>query len=202
MTPADLLQSSRAAAGLSVRGLAQRAGVSASTVSRVEAERMDPTVGMLSRLLAAAGFTLVVDVRPEPEIALQPSAVVLADLTDAWQETSAGYRPDFTRLRAFLDHLAQEPGRVAVAVSRAPESSGSAVMDALLAAIAEKIADDAGLERPGWTRAVPGLREPWQTPGTPRMQEAARRATPPQLLSRGLVVDAGSLWRELGPPRA
>jgi transcriptional regulator with XRE-family HTH domain len=41
-------------AGLSIRALASRAGVASSTVWRIEAGRLDPTVGMLDRLLEAA----------------------------------------------------------------------------------------------------------------------------------------------------
>ncbi len=43
----------REAAGLSIRELAERAGVAASTVWRIEAGRLDPTVGMLRRLTAS-----------------------------------------------------------------------------------------------------------------------------------------------------
>jgi len=48
------LRSARERAGLSIRDLAERAGVAASTVWRVESGRLDPTVGMLRRLLEAA----------------------------------------------------------------------------------------------------------------------------------------------------
>ncbi len=47
------LRSAREGAGLSIRDLAERAGVAASTVWRVESGRLDPTVGMLRRLLEA-----------------------------------------------------------------------------------------------------------------------------------------------------
>ena len=43
----------RVAAGLSIRGLAERAGIAASTVWRIEAGRLDPTTAMVSRLRAA-----------------------------------------------------------------------------------------------------------------------------------------------------
>lgn len=51
------MRATREAAGLSIRELADRAGVAASTVWRIESGRLDPTVGMLRRLLDAAGST-------------------------------------------------------------------------------------------------------------------------------------------------
>jgi transcriptional regulator with XRE-family HTH domain len=48
------LQAARLSAGLSIRALASRAGVASSTIWRIEAGRLDPTVGMLDRLLEAA----------------------------------------------------------------------------------------------------------------------------------------------------
>jgi hypothetical protein len=72
----------------------------------------------------------------------------------------------------------------------------SRLMDALLAAIAEKLADDNGLPRPGWTRTAPKMRPEWVAPGTPRMQAEYRRRAPRQLLERGLVIDGQSLWRD------
>lgn len=52
--PGSQVQGARLAAGLSIRQLAERAHVAASTVWRIEAGRLDPTVGMLTRLLDAA----------------------------------------------------------------------------------------------------------------------------------------------------
>jgi len=43
----------RGAAGLSIRALAERAGIAASTVWRIEAGRLDPTTAMVARLRAA-----------------------------------------------------------------------------------------------------------------------------------------------------
>lgn len=48
------LRGVRLAAGLSIRELAERAGVAVSTVWRIESGRLDPTVGMFNRLVAAA----------------------------------------------------------------------------------------------------------------------------------------------------
>ena len=188
----DLVRHARQTAGLSARGLAERAYVSASTITRVESGRVDPTVGMLRRILDAAGQDLHVSVRPKHE-GQRPA---LADLTDAWNVTHTGDRPDWTRFRAFIGQLIFHPEQVETAIARRPPKSGSLMVDALLAGIAEKLADDAGLLRPSWTRHGPVLSEEWLSPGTPRMQAAVRAATPPQLLQRGLLIDARSLWRD------
>ena len=69
-------------------------------------------------------------------------------------------------------------------------------MDALLAGIADKLADDARLPRPAWTKRTPRLESEWSAPGTPAMLAARQAATPPQLKERGLVLDEASLWRD------
>jgi hypothetical protein len=46
--------------------------------------------------------------------------------------------------------------------------SGSALIDNLLAATAEKLADDAQIRRPAWTERLPPLYTPWTAPTTPR----------------------------------
>jgi transcriptional regulator with XRE-family HTH domain len=189
MPGAMVVREARQGAALSVRGLAASAGVAYSTVSRIESGRLDPTTGMLARLLEAAGCRLEL-------AAVRAPVPGLADLVNAWVVDPLGQdRPDWTRLRGFLDYLAEHPRLVGVTVATAPPPSGSRFMDALLAGIAEKICDDAGLPRPGWTRRVPGLEIAWMSPGTPRMQAAAQSGTPPQFATRNIFVRADSLWR-------
>ena len=186
---AVVLREARNRAGLSVRGLAASAGVAASTVARIESGRLDPTTGMLAGLLGAAGCRLELTTVPL-------RTALLGELAGAWAVDASGQdRPDWTRLRGFLDDLAEHPEQRGVAVAMRPQPSGSAFMDALLAGIAEKVCDDAGLPRPAWTRAVPALAAPWMSPGTPRMQAAAAAGTPPQLAARNIVLRADSLWR-------
>jgi len=185
-----LVRDARTDAALSLRSLAERAGVAYSTVARIEAGRVDPTTGMLARLLAAAGCELNLIRQPYlgPEI---------AHLVDAWRPDRAGEaRPDWTRLRTLLDHLALHPDDKGAAVLRRPPPSGSTLVDNLLAAITEKTCDDAGLPRPPWTRRIRPLREDWVQPGTPRMRAAARASTPPQFVARRLILAASSLWRD------
>ena len=157
---------------------------------------MDPTIGMLRRLLAAAGSELTLDA------SYRQQGPELAVLADAWTRTTHGDRPDWTRLRALLDELLAHPALIEAAIARRPSPSGSAVMDALLAGIADKLADDAQLPRPAWTRRGRRLRQPWLTPGTPKQRAYQIEHTPPQLRERNVIVDAESLWRDRELARA
>jgi transcriptional regulator with XRE-family HTH domain len=184
-----IVTAARAASGLSIRELARLAGVSFTTVARIESGDVDPSVGTLRKIVSAAGR----DLRITTELSTSPRAT-LAAVADAVTAGPAGERPDWTRLRALLDRLTLAPDQVGAAITPRPHPR-SRLMDALLAAIAEKLADDNGLPRPGWTRTAPKMRPEWVAPGTPRMQAEYRRRAPKQLLERGLVIDEQSLWR-------
>lgn len=79
MDAATLLRSTRRSAGLTQRQLARRARTSAAAVSLCESGSRIPRVDTLERLLAAAGATLVIEVRGsgQPDFATQSQ--VLAD---------------------------------------------------------------------------------------------------------------------------
>jgi transcriptional regulator with XRE-family HTH domain len=64
VTEATVIRSARERAGLSQRELAERAGTSQPAVARVESGRGSVTIGTLRRLLAAAGFELVLGAEP------------------------------------------------------------------------------------------------------------------------------------------
>lgn len=186
----ELVRTGREAAGLSLRALAERAGIPASTVSRIESGKVDPTCRMLVRILEASGFEVDLRIRPRRR-------GVLADLWDAYRPVPGGIEPDWTRIRAFLDAIEREPGRIGEAITAEPPPQTPRLIAALLAGIAEKLADGAHSDRPDWTASAPRLSEgEWPVPGTPRMQAAIRRATPDQLLRRGVIVDEGTLWRQ------
>ena len=190
---ATLVREARCDAGLSLRALAERADVCFTTVFRIEHGQLDPTTGTLSKLLGALG----------QELELGRSTSVhgpqLAELSDAWSTDRAGQeQPDWTRLRAFLDHLARHPEASAHAVRSRPPASGSPFFDNLLAGIAEKVSDDAGTPRPAWTKKIRPLAVTWEGFGTPRMRAAAAAATPPQLACRKVIIPVASLWRKAG----
>ena len=164
---AALLRQARTNAGLSRRALAAKAGVPTSTVSRIEDEHSDPTLSTLDRLVGAAGGRLVV------EIADGDQPPTIAELATAVDRDPGRLKIDWTRLRAFADWAAQHPDALGDAIADPPARTGTP-LDAVLAAFAEQLADEHGVERPRWTRAVGALREPWSPPGTPRIRGRAR----------------------------
>ncbi len=188
---ATLVRRAREEAGLSLRVFAGRADVSYTTISRIEHGHIDPTWGTLRKLFGALGEDIGLQ-RRQAEVGPQ-----LADLIDAWSTDRAGQdQPDWTRLRALLDFLSRHPEHAGRAVRATPPASGSPLFDNLLAGIAEKVADDASIPRPAWTKRVGPLTETWESPGTPRMHARAAAQTPPQLAARRILIPAASLWRD------
>jgi transcriptional regulator with XRE-family HTH domain len=188
MDAATIVSAARRTAGLSRAELARRAGVPRSTVTRTEDGVVDPTFGMLQRILGAAHAELDVSTRPLPTRSL-------ARLAAARSDTSWGEAIDWTWLRAAIDELEMHPDEIASAIATPPARSGSPRLDTLLAGIAEKLADDAGLPRPSWCRSVPPLAEPWQPPGTPRMVARTAARAPEQFRRRNIFLGESELWR-------
>ena len=176
-----------------LRALAERADVSFTTVFRIEHGQLDSTTGTLRKLLGALGQKL------EAGRSTSVQGPQLAELFDASSTDRVGQdKPDRTRLRAFLDHLARHPDNAAQAVRCKPPASGSAFFDNLLAAIAEKVSDDNRTPRPAWTKRIVPLPVTWEGFATPRMRAAAAAATPPQVACRKVLIPAASLWRQAG----
>jgi transcriptional regulator with XRE-family HTH domain len=187
-TGAALLGEARMAAGLSRRALAARAGVPTSTVSRVENAQIDPTLSMLERLLTAAGSQLHI------EVLHRGDRHALAELATAVDHAAGRLKIDWTRLRGFVDWVDQHPDSLADAIAYPPRRTGTP-LDAILAALAEELADQHGLRRPRWTRAVGALPHPWSPPGTPRMLADAAASTPSPFRRRNLVLGRSALFR-------
>ncbi|MDR1184434.1 MAG: helix-turn-helix transcriptional regulator [Coriobacteriales bacterium] len=57
-TAANIVSEIRTSRLLSMNSLADLAGVPASTISRIEAGKIEPTYSLLSRIVSAAGFAL------------------------------------------------------------------------------------------------------------------------------------------------
>jgi len=190
-SPGQWIRTAREQLGLSTRELAVLAGVAYPTISRIENGHTHPRWDTVATLARSLGFSLDLN-GPHPV-----HVVCLADLVDAWSETADGStQPDWTRLRAFADQLRRHPELAGAAISPVPDPSGSPLIDNLLAAIAERVADDIGLRRPRWTRAVQPLPDPWAAPGTPRMRAANAANTAPQFAARGLLISESAIWRD------
>jgi transcriptional regulator with XRE-family HTH domain len=185
---AALLRQARVHAGLSRRALAAKAHVPTSTVSRIEDEQSDPTLTMLERLLAAAGSRLLIEALPRDD------HLTLAELSTAVDQNAGGFKVDWTRLRGFADWGSDHPNQIGEAIADPPARTGTP-LDAILAAFAEELADQHGLARPRWTRAVGALREPWSAPATPRMRAAAEASTPEPFLRRNVILARSALFR-------
>lgn len=186
MDAAALTYNAKRSSGRSYRALACDAGVAASTITRIEAHATDPTFSTMQRLLRSCGFELVA-IRTTPS-----RRPLLAELATAWSPAgSATGSPElhWTQWRTLLDRLALHPELVPEAIYVPPPPAGHRVIDTLLAGVAEKLADDAGLLRPSWTETVPELDVAF-TPPTRR-----HRPVPPQLASRGVMIDTESLFR-------
>jgi transcriptional regulator with XRE-family HTH domain len=73
MESGSQVKTARVLAQLSRPQLAAMAGVASSTIGRIESGEMDPSLGMLGRILCAAGFRL-----PDAEQVSDPAAVAAA----------------------------------------------------------------------------------------------------------------------------
>lgn len=188
VTGSVLLREARARAGLSRRALAAKAGVPTSTVSRIEDDQIDPSLSTLQRLITAAGGQLAIEVLTDDE---RPT---LAQLATAVDLDAPRLKIDWTRLRGFADWATEHPDQLADAIADPPARTGTP-LDAILAAFAEQLADDHGIARPRWTRAIGALPEEWSPPGTPRMRAAAEESTPEPFRRRNLILARSALFR-------
>ncbi|MCB0990112.1 MAG: helix-turn-helix transcriptional regulator [Acidimicrobiales bacterium] len=186
MDVAGLVHGAKESSGRSYRWLAAEAGVAVSTITRIESGRIQPTVEVLERILGACGYSLELSARPIGA----DRGPRLEDLVDAWEsDGDRGLKLEWVRWRSWIDWLTLHPDRVPAAIYAPAPPSGNRIVDALLAAVAEKLADDAGLPRPGWVASVPGADPVWEPP-------ARRRPTVDRRFAeRGLIVDVESLFR-------
>lgn len=148
---------------------------------------MDPTFTMLARVAAATGQRLTIEATQE--IRRESLATVAA-------ETLEGDRAEmpWTQLRGLIDWLRLHPDVASDAIADPPLRTAPS-LDNLLAAIANKVADDQGSQRPSWTSDVPIPDTPWQAPGTPRMRARERATAPRQFIERNIHLAEANLWR-------
>lgn len=194
LTPAQLLSERRAAAGLSANALARRAGVPASTVTRVESGDVDPTITMLQRLIAATGRDLELRAVSTPD---EPTlAAVVESTAHARDDREAPSDISWTWLRGFVDWAEAHPDRIPSAIHRPPHRTGVPLLDNVIAAIAESLAGAVGQTAPRWCSTVQPLASPYETPGTPTMRARTRAETLPPFAERSVFISASNLWHQ------
>lgn len=189
MMTAELVRRTRAEAGLSVRALAA-AGVAASTVHRIEKSELEPTVDTLRRILQAAGMLL----RIEPELDYGASLVGLArsireDIASndcTWPIRKAAEL--VTRFRH-----ADPEGRHRM-ITAEPPSTGDQRWDAFVAAVAEWLAVQHGLEAPAWVYHYNRyLRRGWWITPMTSLRAWEYAGSPASFKNRGVYVHRESL---------
>lgn len=185
MNASDLIRKARALSGDSCRTIASKAERAFSTVHRAELGKTDPTVGTVISIITSCDLNLAMKAIPNGI----PDTQRLEDLADAWRCRGDELELDWTRWRGWLDALGQHPDRIFDAIYPIPSTSGNATIDSLLAAIAEKLADDHELPRPSWTAAVPSAHPTYEPPALRRGMSA------PQLRARNLLIETESLFR-------
>lgn len=189
-SPATWIREGRTRLGLSTRDLARLSGVSYPTISKIENGHEQPRWSTLEKIFDVLGRPLnpISDERRQPR---------LSDLSDAWIEDALqNQHPDWVQFRRFADQLKLRPVLIAQAIMPEPPRSKSPLIDTLLAAIAEKLADDAGISRPRWTRQRPPLRHTWTVAIRPSKRAEFEASAPPQFIRRGLMIPETTIWRE------
>lgn len=144
--PAELVRMVRVETGLSVRALAEAAGVAASTVHRIEQGELGPTMETLAHIVEAAGFRLRVDAQ------VDYSAGIVGLARSIRPDIAAGDYSGPVRKAAELATRfvgAAQEGRRRMITARPPET-GDPRWDAFLAGLAEWLAVRVGMPAPAW----------------------------------------------------
>ncbi len=182
-----LVAAARRRAGLTQKELARLAATSQSAIAAYELGARQPTLPVLERMLDAAGFSLVVDLISRPDL------LRLADLAPLLRDQS----DDQVRLRLVFEFLrgAEAAGEQLVLLLAAePGDTGDRRYDALLAAVAEHLAAQAGLPVPAWAvsaeRVVDGF---WWVSDLPSARVQALVHAPAAFRRRGVLLDRHDL---------
>lgn len=93
-----------------------RRGVPTSTVFRIEEGLIDPTIHMLERLVDPLEATWLSSAGPGED------RLSLAELAMAWSDQAGRVKIDWTRLRAFVDRIQQNPAALPDAIADPPDT--------------------------------------------------------------------------------
>jgi transcriptional regulator with XRE-family HTH domain len=188
--PAELVRAVRAETGLSVRTLAEAAGVAASTVHRIEQGELAPTVETLAHVVEAAGFSLRVDAH------VDHSASIVGLARSIRPDNLVGDHIGPVRKAAELAARfagADQKGQHRMITARPPET-GDPRWDAFVAGLAEWLAVRAGVPAPAWVRDDNRyLRYGWWVTPMESMRAWEYAGSPVSFQSRGVYLHRESL---------
>jgi transcriptional regulator with XRE-family HTH domain len=190
MQTSELLREVREQAGLSVRSLAAAAGVSSSTVHRIEQGAMQPTVEMLQRLLESAGVRLHLEVEDDSRVAaIALARAVSADIDNGDEGLVVRRASEFVaRFRSVEDEVAK---RMVVAE---PRETGSSQWDAFLAALVEWLAVGRDIDVPAWVYDKSRyLFEGWWVTPMESMRAWEYAGSPASFQNHGVYIHRDSL---------
>lgn len=190
MREAELVANIRREAGLSLRALAEAAGLATSTVHRIEQGQLRPSVETLRSIAEAAGVRLML----VPEVDYAVGLVGLAQSLRA--DLTSGDDRQAVRKAAELVHRFQaadvdQQRRMIVAE---PPRIGDARWDAFVAALAEWLAVRSGLEVPAWVHNDNRyLRHGWWVTPMESMRAWEYAGSPVSFQSHGVYLHRESL---------
>ncbi|MGH7671825.1 MAG: helix-turn-helix domain-containing protein [Gemmatimonadales bacterium] len=190
MREADLVRAIRSDTGLSIRAIAQAAGVAASTVHRIEQGELHPTMVTLERIAEAAGFRLSV----ERQLDYATSIVGLARSIGA--DVAGGDLTWPIRKAAELAHRFRraDPGTRRRMITAEPPQTGDPRWDAFVAAFAEWLAVEAGAPVPSWAHHDDRyLRRGWWVTPMVSMHAWEYAGSPASFQSHGVYLHRDSL---------
>ena len=185
-----MVRAVRSETGLSVRALAEAAGVAASTVHRIEQGEIQPTVDTLAHIVEAAGSRLRVEAH------LDHAASVVGLALSIQPDVAAGDYIMPVRKAAELAARfagADEGTRHRMVTARPPET-GDPRWDAFLGGLAEWLAVRAELPAPAWVREDSRyLRRGWWVTPMESMRAWEYASSPVSFQSRGVYLHRESL---------
>lgn len=190
MIAAALVQTLRTDTGLSVRALAEAAGIASSTVHRIEKGTLQPTMDMLQRIAEAAGARLLV----EPQVDYAASIVGLAQ---SIRQDIAAHEQSWPVRKAA--ELTERFGRADAETRRRmtaaePPSTGDAHWDAFVAGLAEWLTVRVGIPTPPWThKASRYLEAGWWVTPMKAMHAWEYAGSPASFKTRGVYLHRESL---------
>lgn len=190
MRPAELVRTVRAEAGLSVRTLAEAAGVAASTVHRIEQDELEPTVATLAQVVEAAGFRLRVDAQVDYSASI--AGLARSIRPDIAAEDYSGPVRKAAELATRFAGAAQD--RRHRMITARPPDTGDPRWDAFLAGLAEWLAVRVGVPAPAWVYDNSRyLRRGWWVTPMESLRAWEYAGSPMSFQSRGIYLHRDSL---------